>query len=344
MKLYDLSLLMGDEAKTDMFLAKRSLKVQPAGNEKQWHILLINTKSGEIPALCLYNDLTTGSSVVLRSGTIFDNNPYENVPVEMKDGSTPPAPSINMFRASYMPSSSIAGDAGEISNATKEKVKELLRVLLNAEKTVPDAELKQKLTDMEEKQNTLKEQLKQIKAEKEASEKEKTGYEKARKRQEKETEDLKAVIEKVKAARDKLKNDNADLLEENRKLKKEASERRPDDMQSPDEIYAKVNEVLGGNARAEDLTLQKIDKAAKQTSGEIAASGIIKQIKELKSQLHEKEEEIEALKKETASAENAPAVPVQDEALVKENISLKAKLEVYSEIVYKYIAQTGRPA
>lgn len=343
MELYDLSMLMGDNTKADMFLAKRGLNLQPAGSEKQWHILLINAKSGEIPALCLYNDLTTGSSVVLRSGTIFDNNPFENVPVEMKDGSTPPAPSVNMFRASYIPPSSIVGDAGEISDTSKEKVKELLRVLLNTEKAAPDAELKQKLTDMEEKQNALKEQLKQIKAEKEAAEKEKTGYEKARKRQEKETEDLKAVIEKVKAARDKLKSDNADLLEENRKLKKEASERRPDDIQSPDEIYEKVNAALGGNTKAEDLALQKINKAAKQTSGGIAASGIIKQIKELKDQLHEKETEIEELKKAAAPTENTTAELVQDESLVKENISLKAKLEVYSEIVEKYIAQTGRP-
>ena len=96
MELYDLSMLMGDNTKADMFLAKRSLNLQPAGSEKQWHILLINTKSGEIPALCLYNDHTTGSSVVLRSGTIFKNNPYENIPVEMKDGSAPPAPSVNL--------------------------------------------------------------------------------------------------------------------------------------------------------------------------------------------------------------------------------------------------------
>ena len=147
----------------------------------------------------------------------------------------------------------------------------------------------------------------------------------------------------MKAARDKLKSDNADLLEENRKLKKEASERRPDDIQSPDEIYEKVNAALGGNTKAEDLALQKINKAAKQTSGEIAASGIIKQIKELKDQLHEKETEIEELKKAAAPTENTTAELVQDESLVKENISLKAKLEVYSEIVEKYIAQTGRP-
>ena len=52
--------------------------------------------------------------------------------------------------------------------------------------------------------------------------------------------------------------------------------------------------------------------------------------------------EIEELKKAAASAENTTAEPVQDETLVKENISLKAKLEVYSEIVEKYIAQTGK--
>ena len=344
MELYDLSMLMGDNTKADMFLAKRSLNLQPAGSEKQWHILLINTKSGEIPALCLYNDHTTGSSVVLRSGTIFKNNPYENIPVEMKDGSAPPAPSVNLFRASYVPSSGIAGDAGEISDASKEKVKGFISVLLHTEKTVPDTELEQKLAEMQEKQNDLKEQLKRTEAEKEAVEKEKASYEKARKRQEKEAEDLRAVVEKVKAARDKLKNDNADLLEENRKLKKEAAEHRPDEIPNPDEIYTKVNAALGGNTKAEDLALQKMGKAAKQTSGEIAASGIIKQIKELKDQLREKEMEIEELKKAAASAENTTAEPVQDETLVKENISLKAKLEVYSEIVEKYIAQTGKTA
>ena len=195
---------------------------------------------------------------------------------------------------------------------------------------------------MQEKQNDLKEQLKRTEAEKEAAEKEKASYEKARKRQEKEAEDLRAVVEKVKAARDKLKNDNANLLEENRKLKKEAAEHRPDEMPNPDETYTKVNAALGGNTKAEGLALQKIDKAAKQASGEIAASGIIKQIKELKDQLREKEMEIEELKKAAASAENTTAEPVQDETLVKENISLKAKLEVYSEIVEKYIAQTGK--
>lgn len=38
----------------------------------------------------------------------------------MKDGSTPPAPSINLFRASYTNPSFILGDAGEISDASKE--------------------------------------------------------------------------------------------------------------------------------------------------------------------------------------------------------------------------------
>lgn len=311
MELYDLSMLMGDNTKADMFLAKRSLNLQPAGSEKQWHILLINTKSGEIPALCLYNDHTTGSSVVLRSGTIFKNNPYENIPVEMKDGSAPPAPSVNLFRASYVPSSGIAGDAGEISDASKERVKESLDLLLQKGKAVPPAEWEKKIGEMQEKQDSLKKQLKQVEEEKDAVMADFSGSEKARKRLEKEAEDLKSVIEKVKAARDKLRNDNAALKEENENLKKAAGDHAAGENASDDEIRSRVNSTFG-----KDGLSKKIENGAKRTSARVFAEGCSKQIAELKKQLDEKNMEIEELKKALTEGKGSDAAEQSSETIV----------------------------
>ena len=308
MELYDLSLLMGDNTKADMFLAKRGLNLPPAGSEKQWHILLINTKSGEIPALCLYNDHTTGSSVVLRSGTIFKNNPYENIPVEMKDGSTPPAPSINLFRASYVPSSGITGDAGEISDASKERVKESLDLLLQKEKAVPPAEWEKKIGEMQEKQDSLKEQLKQVEEEKDAVMADFSGSEKARKRLEKEAEDLKSVIEKVKATRDKLRNDNAALKEENENLKKAYT---ASGNESDDEIQSCVNSALGKAGLS-----KKIENGARRTSARVFAEGCSKQITELKKQLEEKNMEIEKLKKALTEGKDSDTGEQNQETIV----------------------------
>lgn len=312
MELYDLSLFLGESPKSDALMANRYFKQMPkAEGEKQWHVLLINTKGGKVPALCLYNDPASGSAVVLRAGTIFENNPYENIPITMKDGSTPPAPSINLFRASYTNPSFILGDAGEISDASKEKVKESLDQLLQKEKAVPSEEWEKKIGEMQKKQDSLKEQLKQVEEEKDAVMADFSGSEKARKRLEKEAEDLKSVIEKVKAARDKLRNDNAALKEENENLKKAAGDHAAGENESDDEIRSRVNSAFG-----KAVLSKKIENGARRTSARVFAEGCSKQIAELKKQLDEKNMEIEELKKALTEGKGSDAAEQSSETIV----------------------------